>query len=119
MSQATTARTVKRTQKKAPHPPHDQAGEGRSVPVPVPEVHVHQVRLPAVGVPHVPVPDLVRHAVPGRRASRVLWFGGLAGLAAVGVIGWPVAGVVAVGTYAAERWARAGLREELSTAEKS
>jgi len=84
---------------------------GLTVPVLVPEVHVQQVHVPGV---RLPVPDAVSRRVPHRVGGRVIWFGGLAGLAAVGVIAWPVAGVVAAGTWAAERWARAGLRDDLS-----
>jgi len=36
----------------------------------------------------------------------VLWYGGLAALAAIEVIEWPVAAVVGVGSYVAERLAR-------------
>ncbi len=38
--------------------------------------------------------------------KRVLWWGGLAALATVGVLEWPVAAVVGAGSYVAERWAR-------------
>lgn len=42
--------------------------------------------------------------------KKVLWWGGLAALAAVGVIEWPVAAVVGAGSYVAERWAREDAR---------
>ena len=49
-------------------------------------------------------------SLPGLPSSvdpkRALWWGGLAALAAVEVIEWPVAVVVGVGSYVAERWAR-------------
>ena len=90
-----------------------QKSRGPSVPVLVPEVHVRHLPVPRVGVGHVPVPkmslpipDQVRQHLPDPVDNRVLWYGGLAGLAAVGVIGWPVAGVVAAGTYVAEHRAR-------------
>jgi hypothetical protein len=48
-------------------------------------------------------------AIPGMPrevpAERVLWYGGLAALAGLGVIDWPVAAVVAAGTYIARRQA--------------
>ncbi|MGZ4619770.1 MAG: hypothetical protein ACXV3F_13925 [Frankiaceae bacterium] len=40
--------------------------------------------------------------------GRLVWWGGLAGAAALGVLDWPVAAAVAAGTYIAERRARAG-----------
>lgn len=116
MTQTTSKTTAKKTTRR---PAASRERAGPSVPVPVPEVHLHQVHLPNVGVPSVHVPDAVRRRVPGRLGSRVLLFGGLAGLAATGVIAWPVAGAVAAGTYAAERWARDGAREDLSARPKS
>jgi hypothetical protein len=87
---------------------------GPSLPVLVPEVHVRHVPLPRVGIAHVPVPRVsvpsatgLRRRLPERDTGRLLWFGGLAGLAAFGVIEWPVAGVVAAGTWIAERRAEA------------
>jgi type IV secretory pathway TrbD component len=50
----------------------------------------------------LPVPSLPF----GIDSKRVLWYGGLAALATVGVIEWPVAAVVGVGSYVAERLAR-------------
>lgn len=38
--------------------------------------------------------------------KRMLWYGGLAALATVGVLEWPVAVVVGVGSYVTERMAR-------------
>jgi hypothetical protein len=43
-------------------------------------------------------------------SKRVLWYGGLAALATVGVLEWPVAAVVGVGSYVAERLAREDAR---------
>lgn len=89
------------------------AEQAPSLPVLVPAVHVRHVPVPRIGVGHVPVPkvslplpDQVRSRLPDPVDNRLLWWGGLAGLAAVGVIGWPVAGVVAAGTYVAEQRAR-------------
>jgi len=89
--------------------------------VPVPELHVRHVPLPEVHTPSVHVPSVhvpgvhirtVHPHVPGDNTNRILWFGGLAALAALDVIAWPVAGVVAAATYIAERSARASLREQ-------
>jgi hypothetical protein len=43
----------------------------------------------------------------------MLWWGGLAALAAVGVIEWPVAAVVGAGSYVAQRWAREDARRDV------
>ncbi|HXT93737.1 MAG TPA: hypothetical protein VN714_31290 [Trebonia sp.] len=42
----------------------------------------------------------------GVDSKRMLWYGGLAALAAIEVIEWPVAAVVGIGSYVAERLAR-------------
>ena len=79
--------------------------------LPVPSVRVTHVQLPrrphvTVPVPHVEVPAAARRSVQGRRGM-LLWWAGLAGAAAVGVLEWPVAAAVGVGTYVAERVSRA------------
>lgn len=48
-----------------------------------------------------PIPGMPREVPP----ERLLWYGGLAALAALEVIDWPVAAVVAAGTYIARRQA--------------
>jgi hypothetical protein len=78
---------------------------GLVIPVPVPEVHMKTVRLPSVGMPHIGAPSVGDGSV-----ARLLWLGGLAALAVADVIAWPVAGVVAAGTYVAERQAKAASR---------
>jgi hypothetical protein len=45
--------------------------------------------------------------------KRLLWLGGLAALATIEIIEWPVAVVIGVGSYVAERFARDDVREEL------
>ena len=56
------------------------------------------------------LPSLPSLPLPGRPfgvdPKRLLWYGGLAALATVGVLEWPVAAVVGVGSYVAERMAR-------------
>lgn len=92
--------------------PSGQTSTGLSLPVLVPEVHVRHVPVPKVGTPHlsgVHIPQ-ARVTLPSR--EKLVWFGGLAGLAALGVVSWPVAGVVAAGTYAAERFARESAHEQ-------
>ncbi len=78
--------------------------------LPVPSVRVTHVRLPRaphmhVAVPHIEVPSAARRSVQGRRGM-LLWWAGLAGAAAVGVLEWPVAAAVGAGTYVAERLSR-------------
>ncbi|HLZ36935.1 MAG TPA: hypothetical protein VKP64_04085 [Mycobacteriales bacterium] len=69
------------------------------------QLPVPHLPLPRVGLPRVPTPPVT--GVPGR----VLWWGGLAAVAAVGVVDWPVAAAIAAGSYVAERRARAARRE--------
>jgi hypothetical protein len=58
-------------------------------------------RNPTPSLP-LPLPGLSFGIDP----KRLLWYGGLAALATVGVLEWPVAAVVGVGSYVAERMAR-------------
>jgi hypothetical protein len=109
-----TTKRAPRSRSQASAAKEKESGHGTSVPVLVPEVHVRHLHVPQVGhVPHVhlPVPDAVRRRVPDPAGNRLIWYGGLAGLAAFGIIGWPVAGVVAAGTYVAEHRARAAMQE--------
>jgi hypothetical protein len=53
-------------------------------------------------------------AMPAAGSKRVLWWGGLAALAVVGVIEWPVAVVVGAGSYVAERLTREDVRHDLA-----
>jgi hypothetical protein len=50
-------------------------------------------------MPSVPIP---RVRIPGN----VLWWGGLAAVAALGIVDWPVAALVGAGTWVAERRSR-------------
>jgi len=50
-------------------------------------------------MPAVPIPRL---RIPGN----VLWWGGLAAVAALGIVDWPVAALVGAGTWVAERHSR-------------
>ena len=44
--------------------------------------------------------------LPGGTAGNVLWWGGLAAVAALGIVDWPVAALVAAGTWVAEQHVR-------------
>ncbi len=57
---------------------------------------------------------LPRVRVPGGTAGNMLWWGGLAAVAAFGVVDWPVAALVAAGTWVAER--HAGLADRARAA---
>ncbi|MGZ4618998.1 MAG: hypothetical protein ACXV3F_09820 [Frankiaceae bacterium] len=74
------------------------SGDGRAeLPVLVPEVirmPILSVRVAHVAVPHVSLP---------RPSGRYLWWGGLAGAAVLGVLDWPVAAALAIGSYVAEQ----------------
>jgi hypothetical protein len=48
-----------------------------------------------------------------------LWWGGLAAVAAVGIVEWPVALVVGAGSYVAERLVRQDVRRDLGEASPS
>lgn len=58
--------------------------------------------MPSVSLPRV-------HA-PGGVAGNVLWWGGLATVAAFGIVDWPVAALVAAGTWVADQHARQAAR---------
>lgn len=84
------------TQTQAAEVPPDSGHEAPSATQP-------QSRTRAGGAfPSLPVPGLPFSVDP----KKVLWWGGLAALATVGVLEWPVAAVVGAGSYVAERWAR-------------
>jgi len=57
---------------------------------------------------------LPRVRVPGGTAGNMLWWGGLAVVAAFGVVDWPVAALVAAGTWVAEQ--HAGLADRVRAA---
>ena len=44
--------------------------------------------------------------MPQGRAGQVVWWGGLATVAALGIVDWPVAALVAAGTWVAEQHSR-------------
>jgi hypothetical protein len=70
-------------------------------------LHLPVVSVPHVSVSHVPVPRLHLRMPTGTR-GRLLWWGGLAAVAAAGVVDWPVAALVAAGSWVAEQSAKAG-----------
>ena len=68
----------------------------------------------AVGGLRLPLP-----AVGGIEPERLVWWGALAAVAAVGIIEWPVALVVGAGSYVAKRLVRQDVRRDLGRAPAS
>ena len=64
------------------------------------------------GMLHVPTVHMPRVGVPGGTAGHLLWWGGLAAVAAFGVVDWPVAALVAAGSWIAEQNAKAAQRTD-------
>ncbi|HEX6931959.1 MAG TPA: hypothetical protein VF162_07445 [Streptosporangiaceae bacterium] len=56
------------------------------------------------------LPSMLRPHLPGGTAGTVLWWGGLATVAALGIVDWPVAALVGAGTWVAEQHARQSQR---------
>jgi hypothetical protein len=56
------------------------------------------------------LPSAAGLRLPGGTAGTVLWWGGLAAVAAVGIVDWPVAALVGAGTWVAEQHARQSQR---------
>ena len=57
-------------------------------------------------MPHLPLPGMPM-GMPASTAGRVLWWGGLAALAAFDIVEWPVAVLVGTGSWVAEQYAKA------------
>jgi hypothetical protein len=68
----------------------------------MPHVRMWNLAVPRLRMPHVSIPRVSMNETTGK----ALWFGGLVAVAAIGVIEWPVAAVVAVGSVIMERRAR-------------
>lgn len=67
----------------------------------------HMPRLPLPGIP-IGMPTGLPTGLPGR----VLWWGGLAALAAFEVVDWPVAVLVGAGEWVAEQYAKAAAQSQ-------
>ena len=61
--------------------------------------------MPALGVP-------MPHVRPGGMTGNVFWWGGLAAVAAFGIVDWPVAALVAAGTWVDEQRAKQDRRAQ-------
>jgi len=97
----TTRRTAQERDKEREHvqravPSRDRAGRAAiSVPVPVPRIRM-----------------------PSGTAGNIIWWGGLAAVAAFGVVDWPVAAIVAAGTWVAEQQSRQATEERARQAQR-
>ncbi|MGH3487882.1 MAG: hypothetical protein ACRDP8_08205 [Actinopolymorphaceae bacterium] len=69
-------------------------------------------------MPQLPRPG-AREDMPNGRAGQMLWYGGLAAVAALGVVEWPVAAVVAAGSYLVDRRVRASQQGRSSVRKKA
>lgn len=61
-------------------------------------------RSGGIAIPRPPVPRMP--GISSGTARNVIWWGGLAAVAALGIVEWPVAAVVAAGTWVAGQQAR-------------
>ena len=77
--------------------------------IPMPHIPMPRISMPHVSMPRLSMPHLSMPRPPvsmDDRAGKALWYGGLAAVAVLGVVEWPVAAVVAAGTYVVERRTR-------------
>jgi hypothetical protein len=63
-------------------------------------------QMPRLPLPRMPI------EMPVGPAGRALWWGGLAAVAAVGVVEWPVAVLVGAGSWVAEQYAKADTAQQ-------
>ena len=90
----------------APTPKGQAASNGRKASAD------HDGHQDGLKMPSLPSMSMPRVNVPGGMAGNVLWWGGLAAVAAFGVVDWPVVALVAAGTWVAEQHSKqsAGLK---------
>jgi hypothetical protein len=56
--------------------------------------------------------------MPSGAAGNVIWWGGLAAVAALGVVDWPVAAIVAAGTWVAEQQSKQSAEQQLKQGQR-
>jgi hypothetical protein len=88
---------------------YDSSGEATAAPAEVEGRRRGPVNMGALAGFRVPLPG-----VGEVNPMRLLWWGGLAALAAVEVVEWPVALMLGAGSYVAEYLARDDVRKELA-----
>lgn len=95
----------------APIPPHTMRSARRELTLNLPCVRIQirppELHLPRVELPHI-TPRELGHAIDIARTflpppERMLYYGGLAAIAAFGVIDWPIAAAIGAGTMIAQR----------------
>jgi hypothetical protein len=75
-----------------------ESAQGATIPIPVPEIHTKRVSVPAnIGQAGRTVTGQLRPS------GRLVFYGGLAAVAAFGIIDWPVAAAIGIGTVIARR----------------
>lgn len=106
--------------------PSKAAAKGLTLDLPMVTMQLHapDVHLPHLTAPHLAMPHISRqemgHAVDVARSflpapERIAYYGALSALAAFGVLEWPVAAAIGVGTMVA---ARAGAEEQFNPLHK-
>ncbi|WP_433356660.1 hypothetical protein ACQP25_21020 [Microtetraspora malaysiensis] len=111
----TTAATRARAARTAPTPmptpitqgQHDGHNGQFTLNLPMVSLQFHRPHMPHVEMPHMSRQE-VGHAVDVARSflpppERVIYYGGLGALAVFGVLEWPVAAAIGVGTMLAQR----------------
>ncbi|MCC5578300.1 hypothetical protein IMZ11_21980 [Microtetraspora sp. AC03309] len=106
-----TRPTTRPTMTPGPDTPRQHDGHNGEFTLNLPMVSL-QFHRPHLGLPHVEMPHVSRqevgHAMDVARSflpppERVAYYGGLGALAILGVIEWPVAAAIGVGTVLAQR----------------
>lgn len=69
-------------------------------------------------IPELPLPG-VHLGMPTGLPGRVLWWGGLAALAAFDVVDWPVAVLVGAGSWVAEQYAKEAAEREAAMSRRA
>ncbi|ETK37461.1 hypothetical protein [Microbispora sp. ATCC PTA-5024] len=107
----TTATPATTAQKPVPTPPVSAEKTDQGFNLSLPFLRI-QVRPPDMHLPHVGLPKMNRrdmgHAVDIARTflpppERIVYYGGLGALAAIGLLDWPVAAAIGAGTMIAQR----------------
>jgi hypothetical protein len=82
--------------------------EAKTAAAPAGEERAEQGRphMPGLPLPGIPI------GMPTGLPGRVLWWGGLAALAAFEVVDWPVAILVGAGEWVAEQYAKAAAQSQ-------
>jgi|SRR5215469_8657961 len=106
--------SVSTGRKNAPKPKSEQVPEHRD------QEHAEHAGRVKISLPHMPLPHMAlphpQVRMPGGLPGNVLWFGGLTAVAVLGVVDWPVAALVAAGTWVAEQHVKQSRRAQTTSA---